>query len=300
MSAVHETLTNGRARATSALRSGRSAAGAVPGWAWLVLAAITLAGCAFRVAGIGEALYGDEHYTHAIVTRNGPRGIWHEVYTTSVTPPLHYYLAWIAIQLPGDDAVLAAAPVADPGHGGHPARVPVREARRRRPRRSRRVRPAGARPVRDLLLHRGARIRDAGLPDPRRHAQPPPCHGRRRQGVVGGVGRRVRGGDVDALHEPVRAARAAAVGALGPAGVPPLRRPWGLAAIVLWLPWVPGYLNQRDNPGVDSFDIWAAQTVRVGARLPGPRPAREPVRRAARRARLAGAAARPAGSPRSR
>ena len=65
----------------------------MPGWAWLVLAGITLVGFALRVAGIDESLYGDERYTHAIVTQNGLGGIWHEVYTTSVTPPLHYYLA---------------------------------------------------------------------------------------------------------------------------------------------------------------------------------------------------------------
>ena len=67
-------------------------------------------GLALRVAGIGEASYGDERYTHAIVTGNGPRGIWHEVYTTSVTPPLHYYLAWLATQLPGEDTTLLRLP----------------------------------------------------------------------------------------------------------------------------------------------------------------------------------------------
>ena len=52
---------------------------------------------------------------------------------------------------------------------------------------------------------------------------------------------------------------------------PAYRRPvvlWGLAAIALWLPWVPGYLNQSDNPGVDAFDFWAAKDVRSGLGYP--------------------------------
>ena len=49
------------------------------------------------------------------------------------------------------------------------------------------------------------------------------------------------------------------------------RRPvvlWGLAAIALWLPWVPGYLNQSDNPGIDLFDSFAAQHLRSGLGYP--------------------------------
>ncbi len=88
----------------------RSAARSAPAWALLVLAGITLAGLVLRLAGMDESLYGDERYTHNIVTGNGPGGIWHEVYTTSITPPLHYYLAWISVQLPGDDTILIRLP----------------------------------------------------------------------------------------------------------------------------------------------------------------------------------------------
>lgn len=76
----------------------------------LGLGALTVLAFALRVAGMDQSLYNDERLTHFIVTQNGLRGVFREVYQTSVTPPLHYVLAWFAVQLPGDDTVLVRLP----------------------------------------------------------------------------------------------------------------------------------------------------------------------------------------------
>lgn len=59
---------------------------------------------------MGQSLYGDERYTYSIVSANGVAGVWHQVYATSITPPLHYYLAWLSIQFGGDRTVLVRLP----------------------------------------------------------------------------------------------------------------------------------------------------------------------------------------------
>ena len=74
------------------------------------LAVFVLAGLGLRVAGLDQTLYGDEYFTHAIVTRGGLGEVWDRVYTTSITPPLHYALAWLPVQLGGDSTVLARLP----------------------------------------------------------------------------------------------------------------------------------------------------------------------------------------------
>ena len=75
----------------------------------IVLAAIVVAGFVLRLVAMQQSLFGDERYTYAIVTQNGLRGVWHEVYTTSITPPFHYALAWASVQL-GDPTVLVRLP----------------------------------------------------------------------------------------------------------------------------------------------------------------------------------------------
>jgi 4-amino-4-deoxy-L-arabinose transferase-like glycosyltransferase len=76
----------------------------------LGLGALTVLAFALRVVGMDQSLYNDERLTHAIVTEHGLRGAIREVYETSVTPPLHYVLAWFSVQLPGDDTVLVRLP----------------------------------------------------------------------------------------------------------------------------------------------------------------------------------------------
>lgn len=76
----------------------------------LALAAITALAFGLRVPGMDQSLYGDEFFTHTIITRHGPGGVWSAVYHTSITPPLHYYLAWIAVQFGGDSTVLIRLP----------------------------------------------------------------------------------------------------------------------------------------------------------------------------------------------
>jgi hypothetical protein len=76
----------------------------------VALATLTVAGFVLRVVGMDQSLYNDEYLTHAIVTENGLPGVIREVYETSVTPPLHYVIAWLAVQLPGDTTVLVRLP----------------------------------------------------------------------------------------------------------------------------------------------------------------------------------------------
>jgi 4-amino-4-deoxy-L-arabinose transferase-like glycosyltransferase len=82
----------------SALTS-RTAAHRSPPWALLALTGFTLLGAGIRIAELGQSLFGDERYTYAVVAGRSFAGVWHEVYTTSITPPLDYWLAWLALHL---------------------------------------------------------------------------------------------------------------------------------------------------------------------------------------------------------
>lgn len=102
-----------RQSAPGATRPGVAPLGAVAADArtpWLAVGVLTVAAFVLRVVGIRASLFLDERFTHAIVSENGLRGVWHEVYTTSITPPLHYGLAWLAVQLGGDSTVLVRLP----------------------------------------------------------------------------------------------------------------------------------------------------------------------------------------------
>ena len=68
------------------------------------------AGLRARLSGIDQTLYADEDFTYYIVARNGLRGVWDAVYNTSITPPLHYGLAWLSLKLGGDGTVLVRLP----------------------------------------------------------------------------------------------------------------------------------------------------------------------------------------------
>jgi 4-amino-4-deoxy-L-arabinose transferase-like glycosyltransferase len=76
----------------------------------VAVAGLTALAFVLRIVGIDQTLYGDEYFTHAIVTGNGLGGVWDEVFHTSITPPLHYVLAWLSVQLGGDDTILVRLP----------------------------------------------------------------------------------------------------------------------------------------------------------------------------------------------
>jgi 4-amino-4-deoxy-L-arabinose transferase-like glycosyltransferase len=82
----------------------------VPGASLAGLAVLVAAGLGLRIAGLDQTLYGDEYFTHSIVTRGGLGDVWHLVYTTSITPPFHYALAWLSVQLGGDSTILVRLP----------------------------------------------------------------------------------------------------------------------------------------------------------------------------------------------
>jgi mannosyltransferase len=78
--------------------------------ALLAVAGLTAIAFALRVVGIDQSLFGDEYFTYAIVTGNGLAGVWDQVYNTSITPPLSYGFAWLAVQFGGDGTVLVRLP----------------------------------------------------------------------------------------------------------------------------------------------------------------------------------------------
>lgn len=76
----------------------------------IALGALTALGLVLRLVGVDQTLYADENFTYSIVTRNGLAGVWHDVYHTSITPPLHYYLAWLSVHFGGDRPALVRLP----------------------------------------------------------------------------------------------------------------------------------------------------------------------------------------------
>jgi 4-amino-4-deoxy-L-arabinose transferase-like glycosyltransferase len=73
------------------------------------VAGLTALALGLRLATIGQSLYGDEVLTYGIVTRNGLLGVIRDVHDTSITPPFHYVLAWLAVQV-GDPTVWVRIP----------------------------------------------------------------------------------------------------------------------------------------------------------------------------------------------
>ena len=63
-----------------------------------VVCALTGVAAALRLAGIGQSLHADEFFTYRIVTWNSVWQIPRDVADTAITPPLHYLLAWLAVQ----------------------------------------------------------------------------------------------------------------------------------------------------------------------------------------------------------
>ena len=83
------------------MRTGGASAGAGPAGfgrpAVLALALLTLAALLLRLAGLRESLFGDELFTFDIVSERGLGEVLRRVHDTSITPPLHYVVAWAAV-----------------------------------------------------------------------------------------------------------------------------------------------------------------------------------------------------------
>ncbi len=59
---------------------------------------LTATAFVLRLTGIHQVLFGDELFTYPIVTRGSLWDALSAVHHTSVTPPFHYVLAWVAVQ----------------------------------------------------------------------------------------------------------------------------------------------------------------------------------------------------------
>ena len=75
----------------------------------LAVGALTLVALALRIPGIDQSLAGDELYTFDIVRQSGLVDVLRAVHDTSITPPLHYVVAWLAVKL-GDPATWVRIP----------------------------------------------------------------------------------------------------------------------------------------------------------------------------------------------
>jgi len=75
----------------------------------LALAGLTLVAFGLRLAGTGQSLFGDELYTYEIVRQSSLADVVRVVHDTSITPPLHYVLAWAAVKV-GDPTFWVRVP----------------------------------------------------------------------------------------------------------------------------------------------------------------------------------------------
>jgi 4-amino-4-deoxy-L-arabinose transferase-like glycosyltransferase len=75
----------------------------------LAVVCLTALAFALRLAGIDQSLFGDELWTYAIVTQDGVWGVISDVHGSAITPPLHYVLAWLGVQL-GDPTIWVRVP----------------------------------------------------------------------------------------------------------------------------------------------------------------------------------------------
>jgi hypothetical protein len=76
------------------------------GWAIVVVAALTLAGLAVRLASFGDSLFGDELSAYYVVTAHSLGEVLHLLsnHSTELNPPLYFVLAWFSEKLFGDSA----------------------------------------------------------------------------------------------------------------------------------------------------------------------------------------------------
>ena len=74
-----------------------------------ILAGLTLAAFALRLAGMGQSMFGDELYTYDIVRQSSLSDVVDAVHDTSITPPLHYVIAWAAVKV-GDPTFWVRVP----------------------------------------------------------------------------------------------------------------------------------------------------------------------------------------------
>lgn len=95
----------------SAATAPAAASGAAAGTRAFVAATagLTAIGFVLRLVELDQSLFGDEVFTHDIVAERGLGDVLATVRDTSITPPLHYVLAWLAVQF-GDPEVTMRLP----------------------------------------------------------------------------------------------------------------------------------------------------------------------------------------------
>jgi mannosyltransferase len=209
------------------------------------LPGLIAAGFGLRLAGMWQSLYADEVFTHDIVTQaSGPIDVLHRVHDTSITPPLHYLLAWMAVQL-GDPAWTVRLPSLLLGT----ATIPLIYALAKRTIGSGLV-AAGLYAIGPFALFYGTEARAYATLVFIVAASTLALllaidTGRRRWWVLYAV-----------LTAAAMYTHYTAIFVLAVQAIWAFRKETVIAmagAVLLWLPWVPSYLHQKDNPGVEAI-----------------------------------------------
>ena len=226
-----------------------------------ILPGLIVAGFALRLGGMWQSLYGDEIFTHDIVTGHGnPIDVLREVHDTSITPPLHYLLAWLSVQL-GDPTWTVRLPSLILGT----ATIPLIYALAKRTVGDGLV-AAGLYAIGPFALFYGTEARAYAtlvfiLTASTLVMLLAIDTGRTRWWVLFAVL------TAAAMYTHYTALFVLAV--QGAWALYTARRPALLAlagAVVLWLPWVPSYLHQKDNPGVEAIGALFPLTVKEFAK----------------------------------
>jgi hypothetical protein len=206
-----------------------------------ILPGLIVAGFGLRLAGMWQSLYGDEIFTHDIVTHGG---VLQAVHDTSITPPLHYVLAWLSVQL-GDPTWTVRLPSLILGT----ATIPLLYLLARRTIGEGYV-AAGLYAIGPFALFYGTEGRAYATLVFLVVASTLSLllaldTGRKRWWVLYAIAAAA------AMYTHYTAIFVLVVQAI-----------WAfrketviasLGAVVLWLPWVPSYLHQKDNPGVEAI-----------------------------------------------
>jgi uncharacterized membrane protein len=64
--------------------------------AWIGAGVLTLVALAVRIPGLSQSLFGDELFTYDTAAVGSLHDLVHAVRTTEVSPPLYFFVVWLA------------------------------------------------------------------------------------------------------------------------------------------------------------------------------------------------------------
>jgi len=70
--------------------------------AWIAAGILTILALAVRIPGLSQSLFGDELFTYDTAAVGSPQDLIHAVRTTEVSPPLFFFVVWLARRISDD------------------------------------------------------------------------------------------------------------------------------------------------------------------------------------------------------